>query len=223
MRNIRNLTSICKALSGPGFLLVAALAVSGCSNTPAVGFSSANLSTQPAASTTPTVYSTVPSTSTGSSGSLMVTPTLVTVMTGGTAQFSVTGGVAPFTFTESSSTGGTITGAGLFTAPGSPGSASVVVTDANGSTATAQITVIDSTSISSLTISPVSVTVGDSGAVTFSASGGTGTYAFSIIGNYGNGATIDAQAGTFSAPSTDGSLQVQVTDSSGALGSLLHQ
>jgi hypothetical protein len=66
----------------------------------------------------------------------------------------------------------------------------------------------------SLAISPVSVTVMVSQTCTFTATGGTPPYTFSVVSGSG---TIDAKTGVYTAPSHSSSDAVQVTDAEGGM------
>ena len=96
----------------------------------------------------------------------------------------------------------------MFTAPGTIGSTSVRVTDAAGQTATAPITVV-----TSLQIAPAIQTLLIGGNKTFSATGGTPPYAYSV---FSGGGSFTPGTGIFAAPGAPASVTVRVTDNLGA-------
>ena len=74
---------------------------------------------------------------------LVVSPAVTNVLTGGTVAFAVSGGTAPYAFAlAANGSGGNITSAGHYTAGSAAGLDLVQVTDADGSNATAVVTVL---------------------------------------------------------------------------------
>jgi hypothetical protein len=73
---------------------------------------------------------------------LAISPSSSTVSSNGTIQFSASGGVPPYTFSILSGVG-SINSSGLYTAPATPGTTYILVTDKQGSTAKATVTNVD--------------------------------------------------------------------------------
>ncbi len=117
--------------------------------------------------------------------------------TNGTATASATGGVAPYTYRWSNgNTGAAISGLGA-------GTFTVTVTGANNATATGSATTVAATQLVGSS-SFASICTG--GAVTVSATGGTGPYTY----NWGGGRVGATQSGL-----TGGGYNVTITDSKG--------
>jgi len=135
---------------------------------------------------------------------LMITPEAPSLPVGGSQVFTASGGVGPYTFSVVSGGGSFVDE--TFTAPGTPGSVTVRVTDALGNTRDAVAEVFEP-----LAISPDApfVVIGEQ--LVFSASGGTLPYTFSL--ESGGGTLVGA---TYTAPGTAGSATVRVTDGVGA-------
>ncbi len=74
---------------------------------------------------------------------LAISPASTTVSSNGTIQFSASGGVPPYTFSILSGVGSINSSSGLYTAPATPGTTYVLVTDKQGSTAKATVTNVD--------------------------------------------------------------------------------
>jgi hypothetical protein len=141
---------------------------------------------------------------TAATGVLAISPTTVQLGAGGTIIFSATGGTSPYVYSMVSGTG-TLSGA-TYTAPASaPATATVRVTDSVAATSDASVTIV----APPLSISPGVAYVVINGGTSFSASGGTGGYVFSMVSG---GGSVTA-AGVYSASSTAGSASVKVTDS----------
>jgi len=133
---------------------------------------------------------------------LGISPTDATVELGDTLQFSAYGGAGGYTYTVAAGAGD-ITGGGLFTAT-DVNTVTVQVEDGVGSTATTDVSVV----AQPLVLSPAAVTLEVGGTMTFSATGGQGSYTYSITSGLGD---IDTASGLFTA--TDpGSVTVQVED-----------
>jgi len=139
---------------------------------------------------------------------LQISPTSQTTLINTTIAFSESGGVSPYSYSLVSGTGSINSSSGVYTAPGSNGSAVVRVTDAIGNTADAAITVT-----TALSISPTSTTLAVNNSTTFSAVGGTGPFTFSRLSGTGS---VNATTGVYTAPASAGSAVVRVTDSLGA-------
>ena len=138
---------------------------------------------------------------------------------------TVTGGVAPYTFSIGSGTlpaGLTLnTSTGAITGtPTAPGTFTVKVTDAAGNVGTScTITVNPGLSVScSATTKGIVGQPFNSGPITVT--GGTAPYTFSIVGTLPAGLTLNTSTGAVTGtPTTAGSFSIQVTDADGAIGS----
>lgn len=138
---------------------------------------------------------------------LVISPTSWALAVTNTKTFSASGGVAPYTFSVFSG-GGTInSSSGLYTAPGSSGSATVRVTDSNGNTADAAVTINPA-----LAISPASVNLGFNSTQTFTSTGGVSPYTYSVVSG---GGSINSSTGLFTANASTGTTTVRVTDALG--------
>ncbi|MCM2323523.1 MAG: hypothetical protein NDJ90_09705, partial [Oligoflexia bacterium] len=143
------------------------------------------------------------------SNALSISPASKTLLVNGTHTFTASGGVAPYSYSVIEG-GGTINGSGLYTAPGTPGSAFVRVTDNLGNTSDASVTINPA-----LTLSPSTVTLAVNNTATFTASGGIGSYTYSVASGAGTGA-INETSGLYTAPASipaGNSATVRVTDS----------
>ncbi|MCM2279940.1 MAG: hypothetical protein NDJ89_17845 [Oligoflexia bacterium] len=135
--------------------------------------------------------------------SLLMTPLSKTILVNQAASFTATGGQAPYTYTIANGDG-SISGS-TYTAPASAGTATMRVTDSQGNTSDAAITVN-----ASLVISPTTKTLAVNNSAGFSASGGIPPYSFSA-----SAGSIASGSGAYTAPSSAGSATVTVTDSAG--------
>jgi alpha-tubulin suppressor-like RCC1 family protein len=143
------------------------------------------------------------------SSSLLISPSNAVVGTGDNFQFTAGGGVAPYSYSVLSGDGSINPSSGLYTAPVSPGSATVQVTDANGSSITSSVSVT-----TALTISPSSITVEDGSVTIFSAAGGVSPYSFSV---YAGGGSINSTTGAYTAGTSAGSVIIRVQDANGLI------
>ncbi len=118
---------------------------------------------------------------------------------------NVVGGVPPYRFSVDSG-GGTIDGAGVYTAPSTVGRYTVQATDSEGNVASVSLEVVEA-----LQISPVSLSsVFFEQVKNFSANGGVPPYVFSVVSG---GGVIDPATGAFTAKAPAGTTKVQVQDS----------
>lgn len=138
---------------------------------------------------------------------LTISPTAPSVALSSTQAFTANGGVSPYTFSIFSGVGSVNSSTGLYTAPGSAGSAVVRVTDALGNIADANVTVANT-----LSISPSSWTLAVNNTRTFSGVGGQSPYTYSKVSGVG---TINSTTGVYTAPASAGSAVVRVTDNLG--------
>ncbi len=133
-------------------------------------------------------------------------PGPTTIDGGQTLTLSGTGGQSPYTYSVVSGPGTVNASTGVFTAPGTPGSTVVQVSDANGGTN--QITI---NNYATLGISPATATLDAGMSKTFVASGGNPPYTFSLVSGTG---TVTAD-GAYSTPGAAGTADVRVTDAIG--------
>jgi hypothetical protein len=144
---------------------------------------------------------------------LQISPTTATLNTGANCTFTASGGVPPYVFSVTSGTGTIVPATGLFTAPGIAEIDTVKVTDAGARTASATpVTIV--LPGGPLTISPGPTSSVDAGQMlTFTASGGTPPYTFSV---FAGGGSIIPVTGVYTAPLSAGTATVRVTDSASA-------
>ncbi len=95
--------------------------------------------------------------------SITINPTAVSIQVGGTQQFSATVTGTPDTTVTWSASGGTVSAAGLYTAPSTPGTYTVIATSAADSTvaATATVSVTPTASAVSVSVSPGFASIAD--------------------------------------------------------------
>ncbi len=145
---------------------------------------------------------------------LSITPMTASVAPGGGASFTASGGDGSYTFSLfANNSGGSIDpSTGAYTAGPTGGvSDTVRVTDGLSATADATVTVT-----AALSITPTTASVVTGGGASFTASGGDGSYTFSLFAN-NSGGSIDPSTGSYTAGPTGGvSDTVRVTDGLGA-------
>ncbi|MCM2323106.1 MAG: hypothetical protein NDJ90_07565, partial [Oligoflexia bacterium] len=135
-----------------------------------------------------------------------ITPLTTVLATGSNTSFMAVGGEAPYTYDVYYGAGAIDPATGAYTAPVSPGTATVRALDADGSTAYATVEITDAP-----VIDPSSVTVAVGNRYRFSVQGGKGPYSFGVASGLG---TVSA-TGEYAAPATATTAVVRVTDSVG--------
>ena len=136
---------------------------------------------------------------------LTIGPAAKTLAVNNTFTFPATGGVRPYTFSRVSGNG-SISDAGLYTAPGANGTDVIRVTDSLGNISDSTLTINPA-----LSISPAATTLAINNTFDFSLTGGVPPYSYSVI--FGGGSVNDS--GHFIAPAAPGSSVVRATDSLG--------
>lgn len=142
-----------------------------------------------------------------------IAPTTANVPPRGQQAFVGGAGTPGYTFAMGASpSGGTVVAAtGLYTAGATPNTTdTVVVTDLEGMSATATVTVG-----AGVTITPATIRVVPGGTVAFAAAGGSGTGFMYTVSTNLSGATIVAATGAYTAGTTPAADVVTVTDSLG--------
>ena len=139
-----------------------------------------------------------------------VSPTAASIQTGSTQQFTAAVTGSSNTSVNWSTTGGTVSAAGLYTAPDASGTYTVTATSAADSTksASAQVTVTAAPPPIVVTISPSSASLQTGSAQQFSATV-TGTTNTSVTWS-GTGGTVSS-TGFYTAPNTAGTYSVTAT------------
>ena len=111
-------------------------------------------------------------------GVLNIVPSAITLYTNSVYTFTAAGGTAPYTYTKIAGDGSIVLATGVYTALGTAGSATLRVTDSLAATSDSTVTIKEP-----LFIVPTSVSVPDTNNYTFSATGGTPAYSYTM-GNY---------------------------------------
>ena len=134
------------------------------------------------------------------------------VSAGDTIGFTADGGVSPYAYSlvTDAATGSVDPATGVYRAPGSAASAVVRATDKTGTTADASVTV--QAAGTGLAISPAAITLNVGAGITFTATGGTPPYSYSMQGSV-SGCTLTGA--DYTAGPTPGTDRVTVTDSLG--------
>ncbi len=142
---------------------------------------------------------------------LQIEPASIKLAITNTKTFTISGGVAPFTFSKIAGSGSIHATTGLYTASTTTGVETVRVTDSLGGTSDATITVNPA-----LAISAPSFFVFANNTLVFSATGGDEVYAFTVQSGIGS-VTV---GGTYTAPNSLGSATVKLTDSYGNIATM---
>ncbi len=138
---------------------------------------------------------------------LQITPTAANLAVNAGQDFNATGGVGTHVYSIVSGFGSIVPSTGVFTAPATPGTTVVQVSDDALSTSQATITVY-----ALLAISPKPGTVNAAATLPFTATGGISGYTYAMVSGVGS---IHPTSGVYSAPASPGSAVVKVTDSIG--------
>ncbi len=152
-------------------------------------------------------------------GTVVVSPTSVSVAKEGTYQFAAAGGIGTtYTWTISDPSLGTVSSDGLFTAGKNSGSATITATDPVGNVGTATVAVINET----ISIAPSSPTLTVGGTVQLVGTGGTSLYWWSTTDSTkASLATQTAASATATLTGvSSGSATVFAVDDSGNSGSV---
>jgi hypothetical protein len=112
-------------------------------------------------------------------------------------------GTAPYAYSVTSGNGTINSLSGVFTAPSTAETDTVTITDANGYTAQATVTILP------LAINPSTNVVALNGTTTFTAAYGSTPYTYSVVSGTG---TINSSTGVFTAPTGAETDTVQVVD-----------
>jgi hypothetical protein len=131
------------------------------------------------------------------------------VTTGETIQLTATGGVGTLSYSVISGSG-SVDSNGLYTAPATPGIARIRVTDSAPTTPnTAEATLHI---LAPLNLSPATLSITSGATGNFGTTGGLPPYSYSLVSGGAGTGTINSETGAFTAGTTPGNLQVQVTD-----------
>jgi hypothetical protein len=139
-------------------------------------------------------------------GPLSISPVGIMLELGESVTFSAAGGDPPYTYSITAGGGAIGGGSGDYTAPVTPQTVTVRVTDSSSNTADAAVDVVSSAPLS---ISPSSIEMIVNDSVVFSAYGGVPPYTYST----GGGGVLNAATGQYDAPGTPETLTIRVTDS----------
>lgn len=143
-------------------------------------------------------------------GAVAISPSSKTLAVGNSFTFSGTSGSGTYSFAVVAGTGSVNSSSGLYTAPGSSGTATVRVTDTlTSATSDASVTIN-----AALAISPTTANVGLSATKSFAGSNGVSPYAYSIFSGEGS---VNPSSGLYTAPAAMGTgvATVRVTDNVG--------
>jgi alpha-tubulin suppressor-like RCC1 family protein len=137
---------------------------------------------------------------------MAISPTTATLQTGNLIGFTATGGFSPYGFSVINGGVGSILSNGTYSS-NIAGNATVVVTDITGATASANLTIF-----TTLTISPTTKNLATNSSFKFAGVGGIPPLTFSKVSG---GGSINATSGTYTAPATGTTTVVRVNDTAG--------
>jgi hypothetical protein len=143
---------------------------------------------------------------------LVIAPVNISIGASTSTLFSATGGKTPYTFSVASGLGTIDSGSGKYTAPTSPGSATIKVVDADGNATQTTVTINPS-----LTMSPsaITMTAASNDSYSFVAQGGVPPYTYSVSGP----GSVDASSGLYTAGTASGTATLLVQDAQGSTAS----
>jgi Domain of unknown function (DUF5122) beta-propeller len=143
---------------------------------------------------------------------LVIAPANASVGASTVTVFSATGGRTPYTFGVVTGSGTIDSNSGKYTAPASPGSATINVVDADGNASQAMVTINPALALSP---SAITMTAASNYSYSFAAQGGVPPYAYSVVGP-GN---VNASSGLYKAGTASGAATLQVQDAQGSTAS----
>ncbi|MEE9308960.1 MAG: hypothetical protein V3V57_15685, partial [Spirochaetia bacterium] len=146
----------------------------------------------------------------GIKGGLSINPSEITIAVNSSVTFTAAGGNPPYAYGLVSGTGSIDAATGVYTAPAAASNDIVVVTDSNGQSGTAAVTVAPN--LEALKISPTTASVSVGNSISFVPTGGVSPYTFDFQTNNSGGNVTPG--GVYTAGSTTGvSDTIIVTDS----------
>lgn len=140
---------------------------------------------------------------------LAISPASDVITVVDTKTFTSSGGVSPYTYSVTSGMGSINASSGLYT-PAGAGTIIITSTDSVGNTSDATLIVN-----TALAITPATAYVTLDNDFTFDFTGGVPPVTYAVTSGAGTGTIVDATVGTYTAPSTNGSATVMVTDALG--------
>jgi hypothetical protein len=143
---------------------------------------------------------------------LVIAPTNASVGASTVTVFSATGGRSPYTFGVVTGSGKIDSSSGKYTAPASPGSATIKVVDADGN---ANQTIVNINPALAMSPSAITMTAASNYSYSFAAQGSVPPYTYSVVGP-GN---VNASSGLYTAGTASGAATLQVQDAQGSTAS----
>ncbi|MBN1647889.1 MAG: hypothetical protein JW874_07645 [Spirochaetales bacterium] len=139
---------------------------------------------------------------------LTLSPESIILFVNNQCAFSASGGVAPYEFSVQSGNGSIDSSTGQYTAGSAASEDTIRVTDSMGTWAEAEALVI-----LRLLVTPSSVNLPAENSQVFTATGGNGTYTFSLVSGGGSLVDVDASSAEYTAPAVLGVTVIEVSDS----------
>lgn len=145
---------------------------------------------------------------------LKIAPSSLTAVPNTNYTFIASGGVPPYAFAASAGTISSSGAKGDFGVPSTTGTDTVTVTDSLGSTASATIDVVSSsTTGGTLVLSPHSAAMNPGDSYAFCATGGSGSYTVSMAKTSGSGTvSVNGNTVSYTAPVSAGSYTIDLSD-----------